>query len=529
MSLSKDEILPPFLIKEDLFDINKEQNSINILKKLKEIINSLESNIASDINSDIYIKLKENFTELSSLLEILKNAINTNNKQKESLLRKNENDLRVLYGKYFNQKLINEVQENKISALQKREKEYELLKQKTGAIVCNGQVICNERKENEIIILRTENSLLKTAIKNNEDLLKEKNEIISSLNNDILLYKTQIDELRREKYRKYSSFSNINININESKKDFNKKKASHNKVYLNNVVSSNKEKIISNNKNNNNNLNNKKCLTNKNNLNNLNNIYSSYQINSQLMNKINKNNTQNKDEINQANNIPKNVKNEIMDSNKTYLIKYISVNKSLFTPKNQNHKIDFNNNDKKTLQLNRIRKNKFILNNNLNKEYKTVIIEPQHIDDKNIVKVKKINNRLNIKHKKSYSIQFHENSIKNLIQKNKEKTLFIGNENFNNNNNFFFTKKKIENIKTNTSKNKNSFSSIIKTFTDGFRTNENKNNQKYLNYFMKSYDERRNNIGRNFNYSHIINESKDNSLSFLQKTFVNRTNYEKMF
>ena len=120
MSLSKDEILPPFLIKEDLFDINKEQNSINILKKLKEIINSLESNIASDINSDIYIKLKENFTELSSLLEILKNAINTNNKQKESLLRKNENDLRVLYGKYFNQKLINEVQENKISALQKR-------------------------------------------------------------------------------------------------------------------------------------------------------------------------------------------------------------------------------------------------------------------------------------------------------------------------------------------------------------------------------------------------------------------------
>ena len=251
MSLSKDEIIPPFLIKEDLFDINKEQNSFNILKKLKEIINSLESNIASDINSDIYIKLKENFTELSSLLEILKNTINTNNKQKESLLRKNENDLRVLYGKYFNQKLINEVQENKISALQKREKEYELLKQKTGAIVCNGQVICNERKENEIIILRTENSLLKTAIKNNEDLLKEKNEIISSLNNDILLYKTQIDELRREKYRKYSSFSNINININESKKDLNKKKASHNKVYLNNVVSSNKEKIISNNKKNN--------------------------------------------------------------------------------------------------------------------------------------------------------------------------------------------------------------------------------------------------------------------------------------
>ena len=169
MSLSKDEILSPFLIKEDLFDTNNEQNSTNILKKLKDIINSLESIITSDINSDINIKIKEYFTKLNSLLEILKNAINTNYNQNESLLRKNENDLRMLYGKYFNQKLINEVQENKLSALHKRDKEYELLKQKTGAIVCNGQVICNERKENEIIILRTENSLLKTAIKNNEE------------------------------------------------------------------------------------------------------------------------------------------------------------------------------------------------------------------------------------------------------------------------------------------------------------------------------------------------------------------------
>ena len=133
-----------------------------------------------------------------------------------------------------------------------------------------------------------------------------------------------------------------------------------------------------------------------------------------------------------------------------------------------------------------------------------------------------------MRHKKSYSIQFPENSIKNLMKKSKEKALSMGNENINNNN-FYLTTRKIENIKTNTSKNKNSFSSIIKTFTDGFKTNENKNNQKYINYFMKSYNERRNNIGRNFNNSHIINDSKDNSLSFLQKTFVNRTNYEKIF
>ena len=181
--------------------------------------------------------------------------------QNEIIQRKDEQNIRNLYGKLFNEKLVNEILENKLYILKKKEKEYELLKQKTGAIICNGKVICNERKDNEIIILRTENSLLKSTIKNNEDLLKEKKEIINSLNNDILLYKNQIEELRKIKQGKYSSFSNINININEPKKEYNNKKMKSKNYNIND---------------------NQKLNNTINNKNGINNIYSSYQMNSQF-------------------------------------------------------------------------------------------------------------------------------------------------------------------------------------------------------------------------------------------------------
>ena len=45
--------------------------------------------------------------------------------------------------------------------LLRKEKEYELIKEKTGIAVINNKVINNDRKENEIFILRKENSLLK--------------------------------------------------------------------------------------------------------------------------------------------------------------------------------------------------------------------------------------------------------------------------------------------------------------------------------------------------------------------------------
>ena len=526
MSLSQDEKVSAFIVSEQSENMPTDNNISQIIEELKSEINSLKIIISNKISSDIDI-INDNFIEIFNLLEILVNIIKANNTQYESLHRKNEQKIRVLYGKIFNQNLITEILENKINILNKKEKEYDLLKQKTGAIVCNGQVICNERKDNEIIILRTENSLLKSAIKNNEDLVKEKNEMINSLNNEILLYKNQVDELRKLKHGKYSSFSNINININETKKDYSQKDIKCNKhnSYINTIQVFSSKRDISSNHN---------LSHNKNNKNNVNNIYSSYQMNSQLINKVNisKNKFNKKEDIFQNNNSSKN-KNVLIDSigNKTYSIKYISVNKSLFSPKySNNHKIGFNNNnnnnikdDNKTLQINRIKKNKYKLNNELPKrEYNTISIDPTCKKD---VKVKKIisNKRIIIKHKKSNSIQWHDNSFKRSIKK--EKSLSIENDS---NSQIRSDMKKINELKNQILKNNNKSlpNSILNTASDGFRKN-NKVNKCLTNFLMPYADKKSDNRGRNDNNYKIGNDYiKDNSLSFLQKNYMNRTSCE---
>ena len=199
MSLSQKKI-----IDSQKNNIIQEKNVFKLIDQLKTTIESLKLIIPKNEYLEINNTIKNYFIQINNIIELIIKIINSYNSQNESLQRKDEQSLRILYGKLFNQKLINEILENKIAVLYKKEKEYELLKQKTGAIICNGQIICNERKDNEIIILRTENSLLKAAIKTNEDLLKEKNNIINNLNNDIILYKRKIKELHKIKHGKFS-------------------------------------------------------------------------------------------------------------------------------------------------------------------------------------------------------------------------------------------------------------------------------------------------------------------------------------
>ena len=78
------------------------------------------------------------------------------------------------------------------------------------------------------------NKMLKNEIKNIEDLLNEKNNIINKidyiqlikknininhLNNKIIGLTQKIENFKKEKEEKYPSVSNINININELKND----------------------------------------------------------------------------------------------------------------------------------------------------------------------------------------------------------------------------------------------------------------------------------------------------------------------
>ena len=510
MSLSQKKI-----IDSQKNNIIQEKNVFKLIDQLKTTIESLKLIISKNEDLEINNTIKNYFNQINNIIELIINIINSYNSQNESIQRKDEQSLRILYGKLFNQKLVNEILENKIAVLYKKEKEYELLKQKTGAIICNGQIICNERKDNEIIILRTENSLLKEAIKTNEDLLKEKNDIINNLNNDIILYKRKIKELHKIKHGKFSSFSNINININETKKENsqNNIKSNKNNFYMNSL------QVNSLNKNNNKE-------------NNKNNIYSSYKNNSKMINRVN--NTKKKSKINkEKNNQNYNNKNIKIDyfNNKEYSFKYISVNKSLFSPKNnyKKPKMKLNNeNDKKTLQINRIKKNKYILHKNLiNREFSTITYEPHcSINEEKIKKII-INNRLIIKHRKANSIQYPDISIKRLIKAKKEKNLSLDSDK---NRHIYsglrkFSKMKNQSFKIN---NKSLPSSILNTISEGFRRNNQAYSQKCLTYFLKAYADRNSdNRGRNDN--NYIKENfynKENSLCFLHKSLMNRTSCE---
>ena len=499
----------------------KDKNDILLIKEqLNNIITTSKSLIFKNIDDNITRTINIYFIEINNIFEKLMDSLNfviLSKNQNENMQRKCEQDIRILYGKLFHEKLMNEILENKIYYLSKKEKEYELLKQKTGAIVSNGKVICNERKDNEIIILRTENSLLKTTIKNNEDLIKEKNDIINTLNDDILLYKNQIEELRKVKGREFTSFSNINININEPKKNYKKNNNSNN-----NKSSTNSMQISSSSSKKNKNTNNKNCP---------NNIYSSYQINSQLINKFNNSkstkNNKKEDFFHCNNNISKksNKINKNNENNLDYInansLKYISVNKSLFTPpedpKTTKNK---NNNDKnKSKQIN---KTKFITSNNnmLFSDNKTVSNDN---NKKKGEKIKKrvINNRIYINHRKANSIQISADSLKKISMSSQgQNSKYIFNEkNINNSYNLFSVLKKISEIK-NKSFRKTQPSSVT---VDNLKTNKKNKGEEDLNYTMMPYYDKKNNKGRNEKYKHSSKISGENSFSLVNRSVINKT------
>ena len=518
--------------------INKEKDISQLKEELNDDINYIQSNLLNYIEDD---KLKKSINhylcEISKIMDILINSLNSvikSKKEIEVLQRKDEHKVRIIYSQYFHQKLINEVLENKITTFCKKEKEYEMLKEKTGAIICNGKVICNERKDNEIIILRTENSLLKSTIANNEDLIKEKTDLIDNLNKQILTYKAKIKGFDKiiEGDMEYPSFPNINISINESKQYNTKRKAK--KPIVNSIkfrTSAQKSNL-------------EQKAFNYNKKNSSNNIYSTYQNNSKLLNKP-KNLIKNKDEylkFNKLNNISKNTnKYETIDSSKTNSyynsIKYISVNKSLMSPRN-NIKIK-NNNDKyneKSRQMNKTKKNKFKNsknNSNLNNSIKS---NESQTKKKNEIKNKKNivnNNIINVKHRKAYSIQYHDNSLKKMIINRRNKERAQSNEKMNDKNNnsynLFSVLKKISEIK-NKSLRKNSpgSSSLTSTISENYKNNKHTNSQKYFNPSIIMSYSNKSNKGRNENYelnkAKIIGSSnKDNSISSNGKTCINKT------
>ena len=177
---------------------------IQLQKNILSYINSLKNLIESQTELSKNAEITDIFNNINSTLESIINEKNSVYiSQYESSLRNNEQTIRILYGNLLNEKLLREILEEKILVLLQKQTEYELVKEKTGVFVSEGKIICNERKDNEILILRTENSTLKSVINDKETQINKLNEKIAEINNEL------------KKFTKSSS-TNINININDN-------------------------------------------------------------------------------------------------------------------------------------------------------------------------------------------------------------------------------------------------------------------------------------------------------------------------
>ena len=199
--------------KETQKEISSTTEPFTIIKYLKNLISIIieEKKLQSKINS-----------------KNLNQDNNNLNRQVESYIRKLENDLKYSVKKQFMLKIQKDSLEMKIRGYMEIEEEYEELKEKVKYE--GGKFLNNDRKDNEIIILRRENSNLKKEINKIEEKsqnLEKKNKddqvIINGLKFKVAQLNKKIDELKEEikDIKAKQNLSNINdhndiLNINKN-------------------------------------------------------------------------------------------------------------------------------------------------------------------------------------------------------------------------------------------------------------------------------------------------------------------------
>ena len=147
--------------------------------------------------------------------------------QMENHIRKLEYDIRYLLQKEFQNKIKRDALEMKINAYMEMENEFEELKEKVKYE--GGKFLNNERKDNEIIILRQENCILKKEIekheinnKKYETKIKSDQEAITDLKSQLTSLNQKVSKLELLNSQKESTNqpntnnSSINININNN-------------------------------------------------------------------------------------------------------------------------------------------------------------------------------------------------------------------------------------------------------------------------------------------------------------------------
>ena len=130
----------------------------------------------------------------------------------ESIIRNLESKQRILTKNYFQQKLQIDAMENKIEEYMEMEDEFEEMKTKLKYE--DGRFLNNDRKDNEILIIRGENSILKTEINKLEEKVKSLDELINAKEKKIQELNNEIEKMKNKFEQKNETNISPSININ---------------------------------------------------------------------------------------------------------------------------------------------------------------------------------------------------------------------------------------------------------------------------------------------------------------------------
>jgi len=226
-----------FEIKEDLYMLYLElketltSKNISLSKdQLSEAINTTSVNIIIEyIREMINILINIKFPKKEEIIiNRTKDEKDREISQLENQIRKLEYDIKFLLQKEFQNKIKRDTLEMKVNSYMEMENEFEELKEKVK--YQGGEFLNNERKDNEIIILRQENGILKKEIekheinnKKYESKIKSEQETIQDLTNQISLLNKKVSKLELLTSQKENTIqpntnnsSSINININNN-------------------------------------------------------------------------------------------------------------------------------------------------------------------------------------------------------------------------------------------------------------------------------------------------------------------------
>ena len=196
-------------IKEELFSLFKgikddiPNDKLPLNKKSLQNISTLDSitlityikeSLPLLINHKISEAITQNNNDMS--IELDENALKKEYHQLENQLKKLEKDNRYYLQLYLKSEIQKKVLDMKLNAYLYLEEEYEDLKEKVKYE--GGKFLDNERKDNEIYILRAENSSLKKEIVNLENINKKKDRKIKEYTQTIKDLQNNIEKLNNK-------------------------------------------------------------------------------------------------------------------------------------------------------------------------------------------------------------------------------------------------------------------------------------------------------------------------------------------